>query len=81
MNFLYRKIATVVVNYIVDQSNVFKFVDSLNEKYNSNCIPLYGDITNASDIDNIIARLRRHLRKVDILVNNAGYGLLNMLRI
>lgn len=64
--------ATVVVNYIVDQSNVFKFVDNLNEKYNANCIPLYGDITNASDIDNIIARCIDIYGKVDILVNNAG---------
>ncbi len=64
--------ATVIVNYIVDQSNVFKFVDNLNEKYNAKCIPLYGDITNASDIDNIIARCIDIYGKVDILVNNAG---------
>lgn len=64
--------ATVVVNYLVDQSNVFKFVDKLNEKYNADCIPLYGDITNASDIDNIIARCKDIYGKVDILVNNAG---------
>ena len=64
--------ATVVVNYLVDQSNVFKFVDKLNEKYNAECIPLYGDITNASDIDNIIARCRDIYGKIDILVNNAG---------
>lgn len=62
----------VVVNYIVDESNVFKFVDSLNEKYHNRAIPLYGDITNGKDIDDIIARTVDIYGKVDILVNNAG---------
>lgn len=64
--------AQVVVNYLVDQTNVFKFVDSLNEKYNTQALPLYGDITNAADIDNIIARCVDMYGGVDILVNNAG---------
>ena len=67
-----REGAQVVVNYIVDQTNVFKFVDSLNEKYHAQVIPLYGDITNAADIDNIIARCVDMYGKVDILINNAG---------
>lgn len=64
--------AHVVVNYLVDEANVFKFVDKLNEKYNTGAIPLYGDITNAADIDNVIARAVDIFGKVDILVNNAG---------
>jgi 3-oxoacyl-[acyl-carrier protein] reductase len=62
----------VIVNYIVDEANVFKFVDQLNEKYNSKAIPLYGDITNANDIENVIARAIDIYGGVDILVNNAG---------
>ena len=38
--------ASVVVNYIVDKENIFKFVDMLNEKYGTNSIALFGDITN-----------------------------------
>lgn len=64
--------ANVVVNYLVDEANVFRFVDTLNEKYESRAIPLYGDITKANDIDNIIARAVDIYGKVDILVNNAG---------
>lgn len=64
--------ASVVVNYIVDEANVFKFVDKLNEKYDVKAIPLYGDITSAKDIDNVIARTVDIYGKVDILVNNAG---------
>lgn len=62
----------VIVNYLVDEANVFTFVDQLNEKYNSKAIPLYGDITNAKDIENIIARATDIYGGVDILVNNAG---------
>jgi 3-oxoacyl-[acyl-carrier protein] reductase len=62
----------VIVNYIVDEANVFKFVDQLNEKYNGKAIPLYGDITNAKDIENVIARATDIYGGVDILVNNAG---------
>jgi 3-oxoacyl-[acyl-carrier protein] reductase len=62
----------VIVNYLVDEANVFKFVDQINEKYNSKAIPLYGDITNAKDIENIIARATDIYGGVDILVNNAG---------
>lgn len=62
----------VIVNYIVDEANVFKFVDMLNEKYDTNSIPLYGDITNAKDIDNIIDRSVDMYGHIDILVNNAG---------
>lgn len=64
--------ANVIVNYLVDEANVFKFVDSLNEKYNARAIPLYGDITVAKDIENVIARAVDIFGKVDILVNNAG---------
>ena len=64
--------ANVVINYLVDEANVFKFVDQLNEKYDNRCIPLFGDITNAKQIENVIARTVDIFGKVDILVNNAG---------
>lgn len=62
----------VIVNYIVDEAKVFKFVDRLNEKYGTRCMPLYGDITNSKDIESIIARVDDFYGRIDILVNNAG---------
>ncbi|OGO83526.1 MAG: 3-oxoacyl-ACP reductase [Clostridiales bacterium GWC2_40_7] len=64
--------ANVAVNYIVDQENVFKFVDKLNEKYATESIALYGDITNAQDIDNILKKCVEKYESIDILINNAG---------
>ncbi len=64
--------AHVIVNYIVDEDNVKKFVDGLNKKYKSNAVAIYGDITSAKDIENTFNKAVDLYGKVDILVNNAG---------
>lgn len=64
--------ANVAVNYIVDRENVLKFVDELNEKYAAESTALYGDITNAGDIDNILEKCVQKYGRIDILINNAG---------
>ncbi|NLB51270.1 MAG: 3-oxoacyl-ACP reductase FabG [Clostridiaceae bacterium] len=64
--------ANVIINYIVDEAGTFKFADYLSDKYGTSCIPLYGDITKAEDIDNIIERAHDFYGRIDILVNNAG---------
>lgn len=64
--------ANVVVNYLVDETNVQKFVNRLNKQYYKRVIAVYGDITKASDIDNVISTAVDKFGKVDILVNNAG---------
>lgn len=62
----------VVVNYIVDKENVLKFVAELNEKYHTNSTAMYGDISKADDIENIIKKTLEQYGQIDILVNNAG---------
>ncbi len=62
----------VVVNYIVDKENVLKFVAELNEKYAADAIAMYGDISKADDIENMIAKTLERYGQMDILVNNAG---------
>lgn len=62
----------VVVNYVVDESNVLKFVNGLNDRFEAKSIALYGDITKASDIEDVIAKTVEEFGKVDILVNNAA---------
>lgn len=62
----------VIINYIVDEAQVFKYADYLSEKYGIRSLPLYGDITKAEDIDNILERAHDFYGRIDILVNNAG---------
>lgn len=64
--------AHVVVNYIVNESDVTEFVDDLNQEYDSTSIAVYGDISSAGDIDNIIDTTIDKFGKIDILINNAG---------
>lgn len=62
----------VIVNYIVDEENVLKFVDTLNATYKTQCTAMYGDISKAEDIDQIINKAIEQYGQIDILVNNAG---------
>lgn len=62
----------VVVNYIVGEAEVKKFVDEVNEKYSVDCIAIYGDITNVQDMENMLETAIAKYGKIDILVNNAG---------
>ncbi|GAK50454.1 3-oxoacyl-(Acyl-carrier-protein) reductase [Candidatus Moduliflexus flocculans] len=64
--------AHVVVNYIVDEKNVLQFVDDLQTKYRTHCTALYGDISKAEDIEQVIAQTLAAYGQIDILVNNAG---------
>jgi len=64
--------AIVIINYIVDEENVKKFVDALNKKYQTQIVAIHGDITKAEDIENTFTKVIELFGKVDILVNNAG---------
>ena len=62
----------VVVNYIVDETDVLAFVQQLNAQFHTSGAAVYGDITKAVDIENIIETSARRYGHVDILVNNAA---------
>src|SRR5665647_2816146 len=57
----------VVVNYLFDEENVFKFVDYLNAKYEARAVAMQGDISVGSDIDNIIKNASCIYGSLDIL--------------
>ena len=64
--------ASVVINYIVDEANVKKFAEELNNKYLTKVAAIHGDITKAEDVENTFKKTIELFGKVDILVNNAG---------
>jgi len=65
--------ANVMVNYIVNEDDVMKFVESLNERFSSGRhMAIYGDVTKADDIDSMIATAEKEYGHMDIVVNNAG---------
>ncbi len=64
--------ANVIVNYIIDEANVFNFVDSLGERYGGKHAAMYGDVTKAEDIDGVIEKAVAKYGHLDVVVNNAG---------
>jgi 3-oxoacyl-[acyl-carrier protein] reductase len=64
--------ANVVMNYLVDQETVQELAARLMEKYRVQCIPCYGDISSAPDIERVLAQAEERLGGIDLLVNNAG---------
>ncbi len=64
--------ANIVVNYIIDEPGVLKFVDSLSQRYGGTHIAMYGDITRDEDIDRMIQESVDKFGHLDVVVNNAG---------
>jgi len=64
--------ANVIVNYIVDEGNVKRFVNSLNSQYPGKSMAAYADITSVKDIENMLDKIIEVYDHIDILVNNAG---------
>ncbi len=62
----------VAVNYIVNKSEVETFVESLNKKYKTKCMAVYGDVSKADDLDTMLEFVELQIGTVEILVNNAG---------
>ena len=64
--------ANLMVNYIINEEDVNQFARSLGERYGGKHIAVYGDITNADDIEKMIDLAVREYGHLDIVVNNAG---------
>ncbi len=64
--------ANIIVNYIVDEPNVLKFVESLGERFGGNHSAAYADVTKAEDVDAMIENAITKYGHLDIVVNNAG---------
>ena len=64
--------ANVAINYIVNKEEVEVFARELSEKYGTECVAVYADVSKAADIDAMLDSVEKSLGVVEILVNNAG---------
>ena len=62
----------VVINYRSDVEKKEKFAAQLREKYGSNCIAVYGDLSSSKDLSELFDQTIQKMGHIDILVNNAG---------
>lgn len=64
--------ANIVVNYIIDEAGVLKFVESLSERFGGSHMAAYADVTKDEDIDKMIEQVVAKYGHLDVVVNNAG---------
>lgn len=69
--------ANVVVNYVKDFESANKVADEINSVGPGKAITVQADVSNAGEVNNMFAGIRRELGEVDILVNNASRSLDN----
>ncbi len=62
----------IVINYRSEKEKKEKFAAELQEKYGSECIAVFGDLANSSDLERLVHETIQTMGQIDILVNNAG---------
>jgi len=71
------KLAASGYNVAINYFNSKDLAENLSAQINSqggNAFPLYGDVRNYEDCENLIAQTIKHFGKLDLLVANAGIG-------
>jgi len=64
--------ANIMVNYIVNEAEVQQFVKTLGNRFGGKHMAIYGDVTNAEDIEKMIEKAKTEYGHLDVVVNNAG---------
>jgi 3-oxoacyl-[acyl-carrier protein] reductase len=70
---LARHGAAVAVNYFSSPDLATAVCEEINSQ-NGRAWPVYSDVTNASDVEAMVAAVQKQLGAIDILVNNAGHN-------
>ncbi len=64
--------ANLMVNYIANEADAKQFAKTLYNRFGGRHMAIYGDVTNAGDIENMIATAVQEYGHLDVVVNNAG---------
>ncbi len=64
----------IILNYNNSEEEAFKLAEEL-KKFNIEVLPVKADITNESEIKNMVETSIEKFKKIDILINNAGIAI------
>src|SRR5262245_49120349 len=70
---LARHGAAVAVNYVTKPDLAAAVCEEINAQH-GRAWAVHADVTNASDVESMVASVQEHLGPIDILVNNAGHN-------
>lgn len=62
----------VVINYIKNKDKAIELKDYVESEFNVKALVEAADISNESDVKNMIASIIKEFGKLDVLINNAG---------
>ncbi len=62
----------IIINYIKSKEKAEKLKEELEATYNIKVLPIKADISNETEINNMVDMAIKEFGKIDVLVNNAG---------
>ena len=62
----------VVINYIKNKDKAIELKDYVESEFNVKALVEVADISNESDVKNMIASIIKEFGRLDVLINNAG---------
>ena len=69
----------VVINYIKNKDKAIELKDYVESEFNVKALVEAADISNESDVKNMIASIIKEFGRLDVLINNAGIVLIEIL--
>ncbi len=70
---LARNGVAIAINYLTKPDLALTVCEEIRAQQ-GRAWPVYGDVTNASDVEAMVASVQKQLGPIDILVNNAGHN-------
>ncbi len=62
----------IIINYVKSKEKAEKLKEKLEATYNINVLPIKADLSNETEINNMVDVAIKEFGKIDVLVNNAG---------
>mgnify|MGYP003290379958 FL=1 len=62
----------IIINYVKSNEKAKKLKEELEETYNIKALPIKADLSNETEINNMVDVAIKEFGKIDVLVNNAG---------
>lgn len=68
----------IVINYLTSKQEANTLKEQITTKYGVRCLTIQADVSNETEVDQMISTIEEKLGGVDILINNAAIDLSNL---
>lgn len=71
---------SLVITCKTSEKELLALSDELTDRYNINCLPSVGDISDYEYVNTLFAEIKIHYGRLDILINNVGVSYVGLLQ-